>query len=60
MIYVSISQIESININFTRYIEVKVKDRIRIEKDIRVFRLENRFIDKIKTFLVYDIAFENK
>ena len=59
MIYINISQVESINIDFARYIRVKIEDRIRIEKDIRVLRFKNGFIDKIKTVFICDIAFEN-
>ena len=53
------SQVENFNINFTRYIKIKVKDRIRIEKDIRILRFENRFIDKVEAFFINDIVFEN-
>ena len=51
MIYASISQVENIDINFTRCIEIKIKGRIRIEKNIRILRLKDKFIDRIKTFL---------
>ena len=53
------SQVENLDIDFARCIKIKIKDRIRIERDIRVLRLENRFIDKIKTFFIDDIVFEN-
>ena len=55
------SQVENIDINFTRCIRVKPEDRLRIEKniDIKILRLKNRFIDKIKTFFIDDIVFKN-
>ena len=59
MIYLNISQIESININFTRYIEIKIETRIRIEKGIKILRFNNKFIDKIETFFIYNIVFKN-
>ena len=59
MIYASISQVENFDINFTRYIRVKVEDQIRIEKNIKILRFENRFIDKVKTFFIDDIVFKN-
>ena len=59
MIYASISQIENININLTRCIEVEIKNRIRIEKNIKISKFENKFIDKVEMFFICDIAFEN-
>ena len=59
MIYASMSQIENININFTRYIKIKSENRIRIERNIRVLRFKNKFIDRIKTFFICDIVFKN-
>ena len=59
MIYASISQVENLDIDFTRYIRVKVEGRFRIEKDIEILRLENKSIDKIKAFFIDDIVFEN-
>ena len=59
MIYAGILQVESLDINFARCIRVKVEGRIRIERDIRVLRLKNRFIDKIEAFFINDIVFKN-
>ena len=59
MTYASISQVENINIDFTRCIRVRAEGRLRIEKDIEIMRLENRFIDEIETFFIDDIVFEN-
>ena len=59
MIYTSMLQIENFDIDFTRCIRIKVEDRIRIEKDIRVLRFKDKFINKIETFFIDDIVFEN-
>ena len=52
-------QVENLNIDFTRCIRIKIEGRIRIEKNIRVLRLEKKFINKIETFFIKNIAFEN-
>ena len=59
MIYINISQIESLDIDFARCIRVKIKNRFRIEKNIGILKLKNKFIDKIKMFFINDIIFEN-
>ena len=57
----SISQIESLDIDFARCLKIRIEieNWIRIEKDIKILRFENKFIDKIKTFFIDDIVFEN-
>ena len=39
--------------------KLKTEDRLRIEKNLEILRFENKFIDKIKTFFINDIVFEN-
>ena len=39
-------------------LKLKIENRIRIERNIRILRLKNRFIDKIETIFVCDIVFK--
>ena len=59
MIYASMLQVENLDINFTRYIKIKIEGRFRIEKDIEILKFEDKFINKIKAFFIDDIVFEN-
>ena len=52
-------QVESLDIDFSRYIKVRVEDRFRIEKDIEILKFDDKFIDRIETFFINDIIFEN-